>query len=379
MVVALLGLGTVGRAVYEGIVHKEGSLFIQHDIKVKYVLVRNVSNKTIDPHLLTTKFEDIIEDQEVDCVIEMMGANISYDYIKRSLMAKKHVITANKEVIASHFTELEFLAKRKKVQILYEASVGGGIPIITTLNNLSPVNKITRIEGILNGTTNFILTNMHNNKMTFAEALRLAQDKGFAEADPSADLLGLDMVRKIAILSQIAYQSEINIEDVYSYGLVNLTKEAIDVIDLLGYTLKFICYSSLTEDKISIGVEPVVFKRDDFIANVNYEYNVIQYDGNHCGMQSMVGKGAGPLTANSILNDLKLLVNGYKSTYQIINSYQVIGPSEEKCNYFLQLIDKIDPSFIETNLGSIVITKKLTFAEFKSIHAKIHFYAKIRK
>lgn len=379
MVVALLGLGTVGKAVYDGIADKQGRLFLEYGITIKYVLVRNTENKPIQKELLTTDYTKIVQDEEVDCILEMMGASVSYAYIKQALENNKHVITANKEVMASHFSELEGLAKAHNRCILYEAAVGGGIPVVTTLNNLAEVNTINRIEGILNGTTNFILTNMHISKIAFAEALKIAQEKGFAEADPSADLLGLDMVRKIAILSQIAYQSEIDVKDVYSYGIDKLTKEVVDVVDLLGYTLKFMCYSRLDNGEIAIGVEPFILKKNDLLANVNYEYNVIRYEGDHCGIQTMVGKGAGPLTANSILNDLKLLVGGYKSFYKISNEYNVIGSMRVSSKYFLQLLDKIDASLIETNLGNICITKEMTYEQFIQIKPLISFYARIKE
>lgn len=376
MKIALLGLGTVGGAVYKAITEKKTDLFKDFNVEIKYVLVRTKENKSFALDVLTLDYEEILNDEEIEVVIEMMGARVSYDYIKQALNHHKNVITANKEVIASHFKELEELAKKNNVKLLYEASVGGSIPIIGVLSDATMVNEITTIKGILNGTCNYILTNMHKNKMNFNDALALAQENGFAEADPSADLKGLDMVRKIKILSEIAYKSEIDLDKIYSYGIENINKEIIDVIDLLGYSLKLMCYSRLEDENIYIGVEPFMLNRDD-LCNVNYEFNVVEYIGSNCDKQIMVGKGAGIKTANSILIDLKKFIYGYNSNYKIVNNYKTIGGDFSCFKYFIKPIEELDMDLIDINLGDFYITKKLNYEEFKLIQNKISFYAKI--
>lgn len=376
MNVALLGLGNVGKAVFDILAKKEADIFKNHEINVKYVLVRNVENKNIDKSLLTTDFNQIIDDVDIDVVIEMMGAKVSYEYMKRALQAGKHVITANKEVIASYYPELQAIAMAKKVKLLFEASVGGGIPIVHTMLNSAPFNKITKIEGILNGTTNFILTSMHKEKIEFEEALKLAQIKGFAEADPTADLEGLDMVRKIAILSMICYNSTINLDDIYHYGIKNVDKNIVEVIDLLDYKLKFIASSSLDENGINITVEPIVIKNTELLANVDYEYNLVRYYGEGCATQMMYGKGAGPVTANSIVFDLGLVLSDYRQKFMPANSYQCNGNKYVNAKYLIKSTDDLPIEIIEKNLGNVVITKNISGDELNKLES-IEFYARI--
>ena len=376
MNVALLGLGNVGKAVFDILAKKEASIFKNHDINVKYVLVRNVENKNIDKSLLTTNFEEIVNDDDVEVVIEMMGAKVSYEYMKRALQAGKHVITANKEVIANHYVELQSIAMAKRVKLLFEASVGGGIPIVHTMLNSAPFNNITKIEGILNGTTNFILTSMHKEKIEFDEALRLAQIKGFAEADPTADLEGLDMVRKIAILSMICYNSTINLDDIYHCGIKNVDKNIVEVIDLLDYKLKFIASSSLDENGVNITVEPIVIRNTELLANVDYEYNLVRYHGDGCATQMMYGKGAGPTTANSIVFDLGLVLSDYKQKFMPSFSYKCNGNKFIKAKYLIKANVDLDEDIIEKNLGNVVITKEISGEALNSIES-IEFYARI--
>ncbi|MBE6137102.1 MAG: homoserine dehydrogenase [Erysipelotrichaceae bacterium] len=377
MNVALLGLGNVGRAVFDILSKKEADIFKNYEVNVKYVLVRNVENKGIDKSLLTTNFEDILLDESIDVVIEMMGALVSYDYMKRALLASKHVITANKEVIANHYVELQEIAMKNKVKLLFEASVGGGIPIVHTMLNSAPFNHITKIEGILNGTTNFILTSMHKEKISFEEALKLAQIKGFAEADPTADLEGLDMVRKIAILSMIAYNSQIDLNNIYHYGISNVDKEIVEVIDLLDYKLKFIASSSLGESGIDITVEPVALRKSDLLANVDYEYNLIRYHGEGCATQMMYGKGAGPTTANSIVFDLGLVLSDYRQKFMPALSLESNGNVNVKARYIMKINDDFDMSIVEKSLGKMVISKEITGDKLNEISSTISFYARI--
>ncbi len=377
MNVALLGLGNVGKAVYDILAKKEADIFKNYDVNVKYVLVRNTQNKNIDPSLLTTDFNLILEDESIDVVIEMMGASVSYEYMKKALLASKHVITANKEVIANHYVELQSIAIENSVKLLFEASVGGGIPIVHTLLNSAPFNHITKIEGILNGTTNFILTSMHQEKIEFENALRLAQEKGFAEADPTADLEGLDMVRKIAILSMICYNSQIDLNKVYHYGIKNVDKEIVDVIDLLDYKLKFVASSSLTSKGINISVEPVALKKSDILANVDYEYNLIRYHGEGCATQMMYGKGAGPTTANSIVFDLGLVLSDYRQKFMPLSSLDCLGNDLLEARYIIKIKEGFDFSFVEKSLGDMVITKTISGEVLNQLIPFICFYARI--
>ena len=377
MNVALLGLGNVGKAVYDILDKKEADIFKNYEVNVKYVLVRNKSNKNIDESLLTTDYDQIVNDESIDVIIEMMGASVSYDYMKRALLQGKHVITANKEVIANHYKELQGIAMEKKVKLLFEASVGGGIPIVHTLLNSAPFNNITKIEGILNGTTNFILTSMHKEKIEFSDALKLAQEKGFAEADPTADLEGLDMVRKIAILSMICYNSSIDLDKIYHHGIASVDKNIVEVVDLLDYKLKFVAESKLDENGISITVEPVALKNSDLLANVDYEYNLIRYQGEGCATQMMYGKGAGPTTANSIVFDLGLVLSDYRQKFMPKLNIACNGNIYTKSRYLIKRKADFDTSLVEKSLGDVIITKPITGSELNSIISTIEFYARI--
>lgn len=376
MNIALLGFGTVGKAVYEIIKNKKELL--NKDICIKYILVRNKENKNVDYEILTTSYDDILNDKSIDVVIEMMGASVSYQYIKKALMKGKNVITANKEVIALYIDELIEIAHKHRCEILFEASVGGGIPIINAMLNAAEFNNVKKIEGILNGTTNFILSQMQIEKMSFSEALSQAQSLGFAEADPTADLLGLDMVRKIAILSDIAYKTKIDIKKIHNYGIKNVDREVIRVVDLLGYKLKFVASSEKNGNDISISVEPVLIKDNAMMANVDYEFNVVKYEGDASDVQLMYGKGAGFATANSIVNDLVLLINNYKVNYENINEYNVCGNLKTNSKYLLKLIDSIDPELVEKDLQGFVITKNITGEKLNSLLNSISFYARIK-
>lgn len=375
MNIALLGFGTVGRAVYNIIGNKKELL--GKDICVKYILVRSKENKNVDESLLTTCYEDILNDKSIDTVIEMMGASVSYQYIKKALIKGKNVITANKEVIALYIDELIEIAHKHKCEILFEASVGGGIPIINAIMNSAGFNNITKISGILNGTTNFILSNMQIQKMSFNEALALAQEKGFAEADPTADLLGLDVVRKIAILTDLAFNTKVDIKKIHNYGIKNINRNIVGICDALGYKIKFMAISEKIDNNISITVEPVLIKKSEMIANVDYEFNVVEYYGDASDTQIMYGKGAGFATANSIVNDLVLLINNYKVKYKNEFEYNVCGNLLTKGQYLLKLNDEIDQSLVYKSSDEFIITVPITGEKLNGLLDKIDFYARI--
>ena len=218
---------------------------------------------------------------------------------------------------------------------------------------------------------------MQNEHLTFDEALRLAQIKGFAEADPTADLEGLDMVRKIAILSMIAYNSEIDINNVYHYGISNISREIVEIADLLGYGIKFVASSYKSDLGVSIMVEPVFIKSNSLLATANYEYNIVEYNGVNCATQIMYGKGAGPVTANSILFDLELLMSDYNNDFIPSESYSVIGNAGIKASYFIYPNGNIDKCYIKKNFKKFIITNELDSNELAGLMDKINFYARI--
>lgn len=373
--IAILGLGTVGYGVYD-IVQKIDSL----NIAVKYVLDKDTSKKELldQNTILTSNYDDIINDNEVEIIVETMGAkDFSYYCIKKALENNKSVVTANKEVIANSIDELTELKIKNKVSLMYEASVGGGIPIIAPLFEIVKVNEVDEVYGILNGTTNFILTKMTNEKMEFSDALKLAQKLGFAEADPTADLEGLDMVRKIAILSDIAYHGKVNIENIEHYGISTVSAKDISFVDSKDYVIKLLAYSKLDE-KASILIEPVIVKKNHILAAVQNENNIVSVNAAFNDNLKFYGKGAGRYpTANAIVNDLIAITEGRKN-YTFDNQKQIEVCELNKLHqYYLRLNEQIDSELILESDSEFVITKPISRKQLKDIKDKVAFYARI--
>ena len=379
MKVAILGLGTVGFGVYD-IIAKSSYL---NDVEVKYILDKDSSKQELVKSKVTSSIDEILNDKEVEVVIECMGAkDFSYKCIKNALLASKSVVTANKEVIAEHIKELTEIKKEKNVSLYYEASVGGGIPIIKQIHNAALVNEINVVQGILNGTTNYILTKMSSEGLTFDVALKLAQEAGFAEADPTADLEGLDMVRKIAILSDIAYKTNIDIERVWHFGIKNVSDRDILYASQKGYALKFVAESKLENGNVSIKVEPKFVSKDSIIAKTNNEFNVVEMKCSYNGDLIFYGKGAGRYpTANAIVNDIIMIVNeDMNYTFENKNNYTV-NKVEDYGVYYLRVkdINLVDKDIIEEISNDQIITKEINFSLIKDSIENISFYAKVVK
>ncbi|MBO4667397.1 MAG: homoserine dehydrogenase [Bacilli bacterium] len=373
--VAILGLGTVGYGVYDIITH---STYLKN-VKVKKILDKDLSRNEEVGGIITTDYKEILLDKEINVVVETMGAGtFSYKCIKEALMCDKNVITANKEVIADHLDELTKLKNVHKVSLYYEASVGGGIPIIKPLHLLALNNNVNSIQGILNGTTNFILSSMDQNKLSFKEALKLAQEKGFAESDPTNDLEGLDMVRKIAILSMIAYKTNINIKNIYHYGIAGVTPSDIDYARSKGYELKFIASSLVDNGKLSIRVEPTFVKSSSVLSSIDWENNGILVNTNYHGDLLFYGKGAGRYpTAAAIVNDLVMIYSKDKNySLNVLNKLS-FAKNNKPSKYYIRVknIKKIDQKIIEKIERNVIITKMIDFNDINL--DGVSFYARI--
>ncbi|MDR2519686.1 MAG: homoserine dehydrogenase [Eubacteriaceae bacterium] len=313
--IGLLGLGTVGSGVYEIINLKRGTQLKNESLHVKRVLVRDMQKKrsyNLPTGMITDSFEDILSDPEISIVVCVMGGlEPEFTYIKQALSSGKHVVTANKEVMALHINELLDIAQEHGAHLLYEASVGGGIPVIDSIVELLKINRITRIHGILNGTTNFILTKIAKEKREFSDVLREAQSLGFAEADPSADVDGFDVMRKISILASLCFHTVVQQHSVHQRGIGNITLEDILMADFFGYTIKYIGKAVMQGDRYSVSVTPVLLRKDSVIANVNAEYNIVVVEGDIIGELCFIGKGAGKdATANAVVSDILKIKNG---------------------------------------------------------------------
>ncbi|MBN2795183.1 MAG: homoserine dehydrogenase [Clostridia bacterium] len=317
--VAILGHGTVGSGVYEIIEQNNKYMLKTYDefINVSHILVRNPENhKDIKSSLLTTDFDAILS-SDCDIVIEAMGGiHPAYDYIRRSLEHRKHVITANKDLIAEHGSELLEIAYNYNVTLNYEAAVGGGIPVIKTIRESLSAHRLNSITGILNGTTNYILSKMHEENISYDEALKGAQEAGFAEMDPSADVLGFDAARKLSILTQLSTGKQLKVKDVLIEGITNLDDKDISTARKLGYKIKLISKLIRYEHCLHAFVKPAYVRSTSQLGLINNEYNTVVLDLGQIGQMTFSGKGAGKFpTGSAIYGDiLDILLNDKHQT-----------------------------------------------------------------
>ena len=307
---AILGFGTVGTGVFK-IIQKQKEEFphkIGAEFEISKILVRNVNKarEGISSEIITDKWTDIINDESIDIIIEVMGGiEPAKTYISEALKRGKHVVTANKDLMAEHGHELLETAAEHGCDLLFEAAVAGGIPIIRPLKQCLAANNITEIMGIINGTTNFILTKMSEEGMEFDDALKLATDLGYAEADPTADIEGLDAGRKIAILASIAFNSRVTFSDVYTEGISNVTAKDIKYAKELGCVIKLIATAKNTNSGIEVRVTPMFIPQSHPLASVNDSFNAVFVHGDALGDAMFYGRGAGELpTASAIMGDV---------------------------------------------------------------------------
>ncbi|MEK9657711.1 MAG: homoserine dehydrogenase [bacterium] len=310
--IALLGLGHVGQGVlrilqdrFEPLSERMGRPVI-----LRYVLVRDLSKYAkihFNDATLVSDFSIILHDPDISIVVELIGGEFpAYDYITTSLMNKKHVITANKEVMAKHQSEFFSLAKTHKVDICFEAAVAGGIPIIRALKVGFAANKINSLHGILNGTTNYILSKIQADQLPFSEVLKEAQRLGLAEADPSMDVSGLDAAYKLVLLAGVAFKRLISLEDVYYEGIEDISLEDIRFAQELGYDIKLLAIGKHFEDKgYSFKVHPTLIPHSHSLCGIKDESNAVFVYGDAVGESLLAGKGAGGApTASAVVSDL---------------------------------------------------------------------------
>lgn len=308
--IALLGMGTVGGGVYEIIERqKEEMPFkIGAALEVVKVLVRNKAKYAdrILAEKLTDVWEDVIGDDSIDIVVEVMGGiEPARTYIKAALEKGKHVVTANKDLMAMHGHELLELAGEHHCDLLFEAAVAGGIPIIRPLKQCLAGNNITEIMGIINGTTNFILTKMKEDGMDFGEALQLATDLGYAEADPTADIEGYDAGRKLAIMASIAFHTSVTFDDVFTEGITKITAKDMRYAKEMGCSIKLLGIAKNTETGIEVKVHPTMIPENHPLAAVNDSFNAVFVHGDAVDDAMFYGRGAGALpTGSAVVGDI---------------------------------------------------------------------------
>lgn len=308
MNIAVLGYGTIGSGVVE-VIETNGENIKKRsgeEVEVKYVLdLREFPGSKIEKKL-THDFRCIVEDPEVGIIVETMGGvEPAYTYVKEALLKGKSVCTSNKELVAKHGAELLEIARQKKVNFLFEASVGGGIPIIRPLNQSITADEIEEISGIVNGTTNYILTKMSKEGMSFEKALSRAQSKGYAERNPEADVEGYDAGRKLAILSSLAYGKQVDFEDIYMEGITKITESDFKYAEALGAEIKLLASARKNENGLSAMVAPMMIRQNNPLYSVSGVFNAIMITGNMLGNVMFYGAGAGKLpTASAVVSDV---------------------------------------------------------------------------
>lgn len=311
MIIGLLGFGTVGTGVLQIVRDHQDKLVHQVGcpIEIGRILVNDLDKERgihVEEGMLTLNADDILEDPEIDVVIEVMGGTgDARNYIRKALEQGKHVVTANKDVMAEHGSELLTLANKTGTDLYYEASVAGGIPILRTLVEGLASDRITKMMGIVNGTTNYILTKMTKEGRLYDEVLQEAKALGYAEADPTSDVEGLDAARKISILGTLGFSMNLDLADVTVTGMTGITSEDIQYAEQLGYTMKLIGLANRCEDKVEVSVEPTLIPNEHPLASVDDEFNAVYVYGEAVGETMYYGPGAGKFpTATSIVSDL---------------------------------------------------------------------------
>lgn len=308
--VALLGVGTVGGGVLKLIERQKEEIPFKTgaSVEIAKVLVRDVKKKRegIKEELLTDQWKDIIEDQTIDIVVEVMGGiEPARTYILEALQAGKNVVTANKDLVAEHGHEILDTAKNHGCDLLFEAAVAGGIPIIRPLKQCLAGNDIKEVTGIINGTTNYILTKMTEDGMEFSEALSMATELGYAEADPTADIEGLDAGRKIAIMASSAFHTRVKFSDVYTEGITKITSKDIEYAKEMDCVIKLLGVARNTETGVEARVHPMLIPNTHPLATVRDSFNAVFVHGDAVGDAMFYGRGAGELpTASAIMGDI---------------------------------------------------------------------------
>ncbi|WP_394925818.1 homoserine dehydrogenase [uncultured Robinsoniella sp.] len=320
--IAVLGYGTVGSGVVEVINTNHSSINKKagEEINIKYVLdLRDFPGDPIQDKIVHD-YEVVVNDPEINIIVEVMGGvEPAYTFVKRALLSGKSVCTSNKELVAKHGAELLDIARERNINFLFEASCGGGIPIIRPLNSSLTADEIDEITGILNGTTNFILTKMIEEGSEFEDVLKEAQDMGYAERNPEADVEGHDACRKIAILSSLAFGKQVDFEDIYTEGITKITATDIKYAKALGKTIKLLAFSKKVGESFYALVAPVLLGPTDPLFSVNGVFNAIFVHGNVLGDAMFYGSGAGKLpTASAVVSDV---VDAAKHLHRSIMSF----------------------------------------------------------
>ncbi|WP_295731456.1 homoserine dehydrogenase [uncultured Limosilactobacillus sp.] len=403
--IGMLGLGTVGSGVLQMIQHNEDKVVnvTGRQLNVKRVLVKHPAHHqdVANQVALSTSVDEVINDDEIQIVVELIGGiHPAKEYIEAALRNHKNVVTANKDLLATYGPELVKLAHAHHCDLMYEASVAGGIPILRTITNSFAADKITEVKGIVNGTTNYILTQMSQQGWPYDQALKAAQKLGFAEADPTNDVTGKDAAYKMVILSQFAFGTQLTINDFAVTGIDRLNGFDVQQAGKFGYVIKLVGIAQVIGDGVFVEVAPTLVPVDHPLATINNEYNAVMVTGEAVGDTLFYGRGAGGLpTANSVLSDIISVTKNLvlKTNGNFFNNYQrqyiPAAVSEVVYPYFLsitmpdvtgqmlkltQIMTEIDASFSQITQTEadglahiVIITHKMTSQQLAAFKARV--------
>jgi len=384
--IGVMGFGTVGSGVVE-VIRKNASSISRkagQTIDIKYILDIRDFPDSPERYLLTKNAEDILNDDEISIVVEVMGGiEPAYTFTKRALLSGKHVVTSNKELVAAHGAELLAIAREKNVNYMFEASVGGGIPIIRPLNQCLAANDITEIVGILNGTTNYILTKMIKEGQSFEDALKDAQDKGYAERNPEADVEGYDACRKISILSSLVFGKQVDSNKVYTEGITKIKLEDVEYADRMGKVIKLLGISKKVGDKVYVRVSPMMISKDHPLAGIEDVFNGILVRGDAIGEVMFYGRGAGKLpTASAVVADIIDIVRNLdrNNKYIWVKSDEdfLLDYGEYEVSYFVR-VKTDDKSSVMNEVTKVFGNCNFVFIENENASDEVAFVTPKRK
>lgn len=339
MKIAILGYGTVGQGVYD-IIQQAKTEEIQ-GLSVKAILIRKNKERLLP--IMTYHFNDILNDEEISCVIEVLGGrHPAKEYIKEALSRGKHVVTANKDVVAKYYTEFQSLALEHGVQFRFEASVGGGMPWIKALLEAKQIDDIQLMYGILNGTTNFVLDRMNRFGESFQMALAQASELGYAEQNPSNDIDGIDLRNKLVISMIVAYGGTINPQEIPVHGIRDVSAETISFYRKLQYVVKLVCFARLTNSGYDVAVEPMLFDQHTVAASILENFNMGVIRGDTIGELTYIGQGAGKYpTANAVLCDILEIAKHKTQSNVPIVLHSLPQSQKAKAQFWLSIPNRI--------------------------------------
>ena len=388
MNIAIVGLGNIGSFLYRYLIKNKKKLYKKTGCypNIKYISARSINKKRnikIKKSLWVKNYLDVTKKKDIDIIIELIGGaeGPAKKLVFQSLKNKKHVITANKALIAKYGDQLSLIAEKNKVNLEFEAAVCGGVPIIRSIKEGLIANKINKIYGIFNGTSNFILSSMDKNSISFQESLKKAQIMGYAERNPSSDINGDDVSSKLKILSALSFNSNLN-NKVYVEGIKNIDKIDIQNANNLGYKVKLLAFAELIDNKIYQRVHPTLIKKSSYIASIDGVLNAVIVEGNPVGRNVIQGEGAGPeATTSALVSDVSSILRG-----NIKYPFSISSKERKKLNYnnILKLkfsayvrITALDKHGVLSNITKIFSQNKISIKRIIQSPFKSKKYASI--